>query len=312
MESHPARTENRFLARLKSPGDRPLLIAHRGDSSHAPENTLEAARRGWEAGADAWEFDVLMTRDGVPVIVHDESLLRTTDVADRFPADPRGRDGFRISDFDLDEVKELDAGSWFVADDGGPRSARDFGTIDRLESAEIADFRSGSIRIPTLEEALLFTKEHGWLANVEIKSFPEHPAGLLERALEVVAATGTADRVLISSFDHDDVVAARSDHRRYGLGILLTTPIHRLADYAVDTVGADTVHVSAEVLGAESDAYRRRREAVSLRRDIVETLTGRDLPALVYTVNRVELARHLQEVGAAGVFTDDPSGLRTL
>jgi glycerophosphoryl diester phosphodiesterase len=296
---------------LKSPADRPLIIAHRGDSYHAPENTLEAARRGWEAGADAWEFDVQMTRDGVPVIVHDESLLRTTDVADRFPGDFRSRDGFRISDFDLDEVKELDAGSWFVAEDGGPRSARDFCTIDQLESAKIADFRSGSIGIPTLKEALLFTKEHGWLANVEIKSFPDYPPGLLERALEVVAATGTADRVLISSFDHDDVVAARSDHRRYGLGILLAAPIHRLADYAVDIVGADTVHLSAEILGAESVAYRRRREAVSLRRDIVEALTGRELPVLVYTVNCVELARHLKQVGAAGLFTDDPTGFKT-
>ena len=313
MESRSARAENRFLTLLRSPRDRPLIVAHRGDSFHAPENTLEAARLGRQAGADAWEFDVQLTRDGVPVLLHDDSLLRTTDVAFRFAGDPRGRDGFRVSDFDLGEVRTLDAGSWFVADDGGPRSARDFGTLDHLDRGDVEHFRSGSVCIPTLEEALIFTGEQGWLANVEIKSFPDHPPGLLEKTLEMIAATGTADRILISSFDHDDVFGARLHGRRYGLGILLFTPIYRLADYAVEMVGADTVHVSNEMLGAESVAYRRRREAASLRHDVVAALRERDLSALVYTVNHQaggDLAGHLAEIGVDGLFTDDPAGLK--
>jgi glycerophosphoryl diester phosphodiesterase len=307
-----ARTENRLLSLLRSPREHPLVVAHRGDSFHGPENTLEAASLALEAGADAWEFDVQSTRDGVPVILHDESLRRTTDVARRFAGDPRSRDGFRISDFDLDEIRTLDAGSWFVADNGGPRSARDFGTLGLLDPADFEHFRSGSVCIPTLEEALTFTKEQGWLANVEIKSFPDHPPGLVERALELIAATGTADRILISSFDHDDIVAAHRDGRRFGLGILLAAPIHRIADYATDLVGAETVHVSTEILGTESVAYRRKCDATSLRRDLVEALQKRDLPVLVYTVNHQaggNLSRHLAEIGVAGLFTDDPRSL---
>ncbi len=151
--------------------------------------------------------------------------------------------------------------------------------------------------------------------NVEIKSFPDHPPGLVERVLEVIAATGTADRVLISSFDHDDVVEAHREGRSYALGILLATPIHRLADYAVDLVEADTVHVSTEVLGAESVAYRRAGTATSLRHDIVAVLKERGLPTLVYTVNHQaggKLARHLAEIGVAGLFTDDPKGMKPL
>jgi glycerophosphoryl diester phosphodiesterase len=313
MALPPVVAGNRFLTRLKVPRRLPLLIAHRGDSFHAPENTLEAARLGFESGAEAWEFDVQMTRDGVPVVLHDESLLRTTDVAARFAGDPRGRDGFRVSDFDFDEIITLDAGSWFVADNGGPRSARDFGTLGQLGPEEIEHLRSGSVRIPTLEEALIFTREQDWLANVEIKSFPDHPPGLVELALEDIEATSTADRVLISSFDHDDVVAARGPGRRHALGILLTTPIHRLPDYAAELVGADTVHVSTEVLGSESLAYRRIGEARALRCDIVAALEGRGLPVLVYTVNDQgsgSLARHLAEIGVAGLFTDDPRGLK--
>jgi glycerophosphoryl diester phosphodiesterase len=315
MESRSRRSENLFLSLLKSARDHPSLVAHRGDSFHAPENTLEAAHRGRESGADAWELDVQSTRDGVPVVIHDESLLRTTDVAARFAGDPRARDGFRVSDFDFDEVRTLDAGSWFVDDNGGPRSARDFATLDRLDPDEIAHFRSGSVIIPTLEEALVFTREHGWLVNVEIKSFPDHPPGLVERVLEVIAATSTADRVLISSFDHDDLVEAHREGRRYALGILLAMPIHRIAHYAVDIVEADTVHVSTEVLGAESIAYRRAGTAASLRHDIVAALKERGLPTLVYTVNHQaggKLARHLAEIGVAGLFTDDPRGLGTV
>lgn len=306
------RPENRFLALLRSPRSHPLIIAHRGDSAHAPENTLEAARLGQLAGAQAWELDVQLTRDGVPVVLHDESLMRTTDVRSRFASDPRGADGFLVSDFDLEEVISLDAGSWFVAPDGGPRSARDFGTLDRLDLPDIARFGSGAVRIPTLEAALRLTRELDWLVNVEIKSFPEQPTGLVDRVLDVIAATETSDRVLLSSFDHTDVVAAHDAGRSHALGVLLCTPLYRLADYAADTIAADTVHLAAEILGSESVSYRRHPDATSLRADIIAELSARGIPTLVYTVNRERggnLARHLAQIGVAGLFTDDPAGV---
>ncbi len=314
MGAPPSPAKNRFLALLRSRKPHPVIIAHRGDSFHAPENTLEAARLAWEAGAPAWELDVQLTRDGVPVVVHDESLLRTTDVATQFAGDPRGRDGFHVADFDFDEVRSLDAGSWFVADNGGPRSARSFGTLDQLDRAHIDHYRSGEVFIPTLEEALILTTEQDWLVNVEIKSFPEQPPGLVDRVLEVIAETGTTDRILISSFDHNDIAAARQRDRRYGLGILLATPIHRLPEYAANMVRVNTVHVSTEVLGAESVPYRREPSPLSLRHEVVGALRARHIPVLVYTVNHQgggNLARHLGEIGVDGIFTDDPRGLLT-
>lgn len=74
-----------------------LVIAHRGDRAHAPENTLESLMRGVEAGADALEFDVRLTRDGVPVLMHDETVDRTT----------AGRG--RVRDMTLAELRTLDA-----------------------------------------------------------------------------------------------------------------------------------------------------------------------------------------------------------
>ena len=95
-----------------------MVVAHRGDSFHAPENTLEAARLARQAGADAWELDVKLTRDGVPIVIHDNSLHHTTDVGERFAGDLRGQGGYRVSDFDFDEIRSLDAGAWFIADPG--------------------------------------------------------------------------------------------------------------------------------------------------------------------------------------------------
>ena len=100
---------NRFMDLLKSKRRAPVVVAHRGDSFHAPENTLEAGRATREAGAPAWEIDVQLTRDGVPVLLHDESLKRTTDVASKFAGDPRGKAGWYVFDFDWREVESLDA-----------------------------------------------------------------------------------------------------------------------------------------------------------------------------------------------------------
>jgi glycerophosphoryl diester phosphodiesterase len=304
---------NRFLALLRSKRDHPVVVAHRGDSFGAPENTLEAARLAREAGAAAWELDVQLTRDGIPVVLHDESLLRTTDVAERFAGDPREQAGFRVSDFDFDEVRSLDAGSWFVAVDGGPRSARDFGSLDRLNPSHAGRFASGRVLIPTLAEALVFTREHDWLVNVEIKSFPEQPRDSVQLVLNVIDETQTGSRVVLSSFDHRDIAAANVPDREYALGILAMTPLYRMAEYARDLVGADTVHYSAEVVGSETIAYRRHASQQSLERELVADLNRSAIPVLVYTVNDFRpggLADHLAAVGVAGLFTDDPQGMK--
>jgi glycerophosphoryl diester phosphodiesterase len=293
---------------------RPLVIAHRGDSFRAPENTLEAARRGRAAGADAWELDVHLTRDGVPVVVHDASLLRTTNVAQRFADDPRSADGYLVADFELEEVRALDAGSWFLDPAGPPRSAAQFGSLALLDETERATFVSGSVRVPTLAEALVLTAELDWLVNVELKSFPNRNSGLLDAVLDVIAATSTAGRVLVSSFEHADVARCVRHRRNLNLatGVLAATPLYRPERYVRDEVGAVAYHPSAHVLGAGSDAYRSAPSPRTLRLDKLAALKAHDVPVLVYTVNQTSpdgLAAHLAAAGVDGIFSDDPSGL---
>jgi glycerophosphoryl diester phosphodiesterase len=288
----------------------PRVVAHRGESSNAPENTLEAALLAWRGGADAWELDVQLSRDGVPVVIHDDSLLRTTDVAVRFAGDPRGDDGFLVGDFDLAELKTLDAGSWFVATGGGPRSALEFGTLAAIDPLDRERYSSGTVRIPTLVEALRWTVDMDWLVNVELKSFPAQPPGLVPAALAALEAAPTSGRVWVSSFDH--AVVAEVARRRPDLiaAALTWHPLYRPARYVREELGARAYHVSTLALGAASRAYRDHPSAGSLREADIAELIDAEIPVLAYTVNEGagnDLADHLIEAGATGVFSDTPS-----
>jgi glycerophosphoryl diester phosphodiesterase len=319
----PARTRpapggwSAALDRAGRTRNRPLIVAHRGDSFHAPENTLEAARSGRETGADAWELDVQLTRDGVAVVLHDESLLRTTDVARRFAGDPRGARGFLVADFDLDELRALDAGSWFLDPVGGPRTAAHFGTEALLPGVARACFASGAVRVPTLAEALRLTVELDWLVNVELKSYPSTRPRLLEAVLEVVAATAASGRVLISSFDHAHVACCvQHPHgRALATGVLAASPLEQPERYVRDELGALAYHPSAEAIGAGSEAYRQAPAANALRVDDIAALHARGIPVLVYTINDAApdgLAAHLTAAGVDALFSDNPGGLLTL
>ena len=108
------------------------VIGHRGAAARAPENTLAGLRKAKELGADWVEFDVMLSGDGVPVLIHDETLQRTT----------TGRG--RVARHTADEIRSLDAGAWFAPEFAGER-------------------------VPTLAEAVALLLELGLNANVEIK-----------------------------------------------------------------------------------------------------------------------------------------------
>jgi glycerophosphoryl diester phosphodiesterase len=87
----------------------PIVIAHRGASGYLPEHTLAAKAVAHAMGADYIEQDVVMSRDGVPLVLHDICLDSTTDVAECFPGRARGDGRFYAADFDLDEIRQLRA-----------------------------------------------------------------------------------------------------------------------------------------------------------------------------------------------------------
>lgn len=313
MTITPAETESaRFLDQLQAPRRSPLIIAHRGASALAPENTLLAARLGWEAGAQAWELDVQLTRDGVPIVIHDESLARTTDVEQRFARDPRSKTGYQVGDFTFEEIQTLDAGSWFLDHPGRVRSAAWHHTHDRIDEDVVESIRDGSVRIPTLEDCLRLTLDLDWMVNVELKAVPRLDTRLASKVAEVFTSLNMAGRLLVSSFDHR-LIREMSQHvDRPPLGVLTDLPMCHPARYVRELAGADAFHASIDVMGAASDGYRRTSSPFQLEVDLVRELAAATVPVLVYTVNDTTpggLAQSLASLGVSALFTDDPEAM---
>jgi len=152
-------------------GEWPVNLAHRGASTLAPENTIDAFRIAVEAGAGGLELDVHMSRDGHIVVMHDATVDRTTDGTGA------------VSEMNLDELRGLDAGHNF-APDGGPNRP----------------YRGRRIRVPTLRE--VFEEFPGVAVNIDIKA--ARP-GIEATVLGVFRETNAFERVLVVSARHATV-----------------------------------------------------------------------------------------------------------
>ncbi len=147
------------------PGD-PRITAHRGASGLAPENTLIAMVRAFEEGAGRAELDVQITADGEVVLMHDDTLTRTTGA------------GGEVADRTLEELRELEAGAWF------------------------GDAYAGE-PVPTLRRILRWARGRLEL-NVEIK-VPRPTPGIAARVIEVIRSERAGARCFITSFDRATV-----------------------------------------------------------------------------------------------------------
>jgi glycerophosphoryl diester phosphodiesterase len=187
---------------------KPLLVAHRGASGYAPEHTLAAYELAIEQGADFVEQDLQMTKDGALICAHDAELSRTTNVAALFPdraalRDPDGsgtpKRGWYAIDFTLEEIKQLDAGSWFNR--ANPFAARD-------------SYRGQ--RVPTFEEAVKAIGNRAGL-YIEIKHYEFYEANGKEMAAALAAALKAAGfnrpdrqkKVFIQSFSKPSLLKVR-------------------------------------------------------------------------------------------------------
>jgi glycerophosphoryl diester phosphodiesterase len=166
------------------------VIAHRGASAYAPENTLPAFQLAMEQRVDGCEFDVRVSADGVPVVFHDPTLERTTDLAGEVAA------------LTLEELRRADAGHRFTPDEG-----RTF------------PFRGKGVRIPTLAEVIRTLAGLPLLIELKVAAAMEPVARLLREE-------GATERAIVASFRHEALGVFRSapflsGASRYDLGMLL-------------------------------------------------------------------------------------------
>lgn len=248
----------------------PLIIAHRGFSAVAPENTLPAFDRALATGATMVELDYRVTRDGVPVVIHDATLDRTTDAKTRW-----GRRRLKVANRTSTELAELDAGSWF--------------------GTEFAD-----TRIPTLAEALDLIHQRGGVTLIERKTGDAAACAALLQERNLVHA------VVIQAFDWEYLSAMHELLPEQVLGALgppdiwegrtlsrsgkVLTPewIDRAALHGIRVVGWNR-HVTAEAVAHAHEA---------------------GLMVWIYTVDDTKTARALLDLGVDGLITNNPSALR--
>ncbi|HUJ74233.1 MAG TPA: glycerophosphodiester phosphodiesterase [bacterium] len=181
------------------------VIAHRGESGAAPENTLPAFERALRCGADGVEFDVQASQDGVPVVIHDERLERTTNGT-----------GW-VGEQTWDQLQALDAGSWFGAGFAGAR-------------------------LPRLAEVLSLFRGSGMTIHVELKTDRVPYAGLVRRVVDLVRDLGVAGQVLLSSFNHNSLGEVHALAPHLPRAALLSNALLEPWDYATRH-GFQALHV---------------------------------------------------------------------
>lgn len=251
----------------------PIVYAHRGASAYAPENTLEAIDLALELGFDWVENDVQRTRDGELVVIHDDTLARTTDVEQLFP----DRKPWRVKDFTAAEIARLDAGSWFRADYAGAR-------------------------VPTLREYMERVQRNQQRLLLEIKK-PELYPGIEEQTLRVLDETGWLDeshvsrRLVIQSFSADCVRTVHELRPDLVTAFLGTPPVADLPRYAgftdrinpwYTTIDGDWVAAVHGLTGAH----------------------GRAMEVDAWIVDDAETARKVQDMGVDGIITNKPDVVR--
>lgn len=255
-------------------GVRPLAIGHRGASAQAPENTLAAIDRAAELGVSWVENDVQRTKDGKLVVIHDDSLRRTTNVADVFPH----RSPWKVKDFTAAEIARLDAGSWFGS-------------------------RFAGTRVPTLTRYMRRVEHNHQRLLLEIKN-PELYPGIERQILKVLGDEGWLDRqhlagrLIVQSFGAGSL---RTVHKLAPAvrTALLGTP--RVADLPGCADFADGINPSQ---GSISRNYVAAVHSVTGPH-------GRPLTVFAWTVDDKESARRVARYGVDGVISDKPDVVRT-
>ncbi|MFC8127572.1 glycerophosphodiester phosphodiesterase [Streptomyces sp. NPDC057302] len=253
--------------------DRPVVVAHRGASALAPENTFSAIDKAADMGFRWVENDVQRTKDGELVIMHDDTLARTTNVEQLFP----GRAPWKVADFTAAEIAKLDAGSWFSPKYAGQR-------------------------VPTLKQYMNRVSRNHQSLIFEFKK-PELYPGIEKQGLAVLRKTGWLDRhhvkskLVIQSFSADSVKKVHKLRPDIKTGFLGTPKVADLPEYAKFSDQINSTHGSIS------------REYVAAIHSLKGPHRGR-LEIFTWTVNDAAAAKRVAGFGVNGIITNTPDVVR--
>lgn len=248
----------------------PLIIGHRGASAVAPENTLAAFERAMQDGADGVEFDVRLSRDGVPVVIHDASLARTATIDSL------------VVELSSEELQRTDVGSWFIR-------IRKHGNVEFPRQT-----------VPTLQQVFDFFREREGLLYLEMKSDRSEGSILAAATVRTIRQTAMNERVIVSSFDLSLVKEVRS----------IDSGIRTSAIFEPKTLRSAALVRSRLVERANaSGADEISLHHTLASRRLLETAHQAHLEVVVWTVDNPKWIERARSLGIKAVITNDPAGM---
>jgi glycerophosphoryl diester phosphodiesterase len=246
----------------------PLIIGHRGASARAPENTIAAFELALETRADGVEFDVRLTRDGVPVVIHDDNLQRTGSVSQLVAA------------LTLDELKEADVGTWF----------------DRAHKISSSAFAGE--KIPTLEEVFELFEDTDAILYLEMKSDPSHRDQLVTNCCGSIRDRSFKDRVVVECFDLAGIEAVKRIDPDIKTAALFDSSL------VTSSILTSRRRIVDQALAAAADEIALHHRLATER--VVETAKTAGLNVVVWTVDDIAWIKRARASGIKAVITNVP------
>lgn len=258
--------EHPFFAQFEQ---RPLVMAHQGGNGLWPDNTLYAFEQAAAMGVDVLEMDIHSTADGVLVVMHDDTVDRTTDGSGP------------IQSLTLEEIKALDAGYHWSADEGGT-----------------FPYRGQGITVPTLEE--VFAAFPDVALNIEIK---QAEPSLVEPFCQLIREYGMGERVLVASFHQETVRAFRQACPEVATS---SGEGEVIALFALSKLFLEATYEPA-AQAVQVPEYRSGLHVLAPR--FVDAAHGRGLEVHAWTINEIPDMERLVALGVDGLITDYPDRL---
>lgn len=267
------------------------IYGHRGAKASYPENTMLSFKKAIELGVDGIELDVHLTKDGEVVVIHDETLERTTNGV-----------GW-IKDLTLEELKQVSAGIPFTH----------FLKYDSTWNEE---------RIPTLKEVLLFLSPYSVDLNIELKTSVVAYEGIEDKVYQLVEKYGNGRDVIYSSFHLPSLLRMKQINPNVKIAWLLSEEISLPGDY-MKTLDLEALHLSKQMILPKTKMFNQIFEVVhnihielpeevkqfvmkKINSDFTESLEHLYDKVRVWTVNDSNEIRLLLDLQVNTIITDFP------
>lgn len=233
---------------------RPIIFAHRGDLTHAPENTLPSFEQALQKGADGVELDAKLTSDGHVIVIHDSTVDRTTN--------GKGR----VASLVLEEIRKLEAGSWF-------------------------NEKFAGTKVPLLEEVFEIVGKDK-LINIELTNYSTPRDGLVIKVCDLIKRHNNHEQIIFSSFFSSNLKIAAQALPEIPRGLLAMPGLVGSWARSFGFMFGDYQALHPHISNASKEQMQR---AHRVKRRVH-----------VWTVNSPKEINQLKEWGADGIFTDDP------